>query len=119
MKNDTVDLDAYVTDRALDGLFKMVAQEEARIRKDPVAQSTELLKVFGAAYGAKSGGGSWGGEASRVRPQFSLFPPAVAGSEFWLSGTVITEFTPPKGLAAVRFACGSASHFPSATIRYS
>tara|TARA_R110001599_G_scaffold353826_1_gene599242 strand:+ start:11835 stop:12563 length:729 start_codon:yes stop_codon:yes gene_type:complete len=44
----SLDVDEYVTDKALDGLFTMVAQEEARIRKDPVARSTELLKkVFG------------------------------------------------------------------------
>jgi hypothetical protein len=43
-----LDLDAYVTGKALDGLFYMVAQEEAKIRKDPAAQVTELLKeVFG------------------------------------------------------------------------
>ena len=42
------DLDQYVTDKALDGLFHMLAEEEARIRKDPVARVTALLKkVFG------------------------------------------------------------------------
>lgn len=41
------DLDQYVTDQALKGLFHMVAQEEARIRQDPAARVTELLqKVF-------------------------------------------------------------------------
>ncbi|MFH1982044.1 MAG: DUF4197 domain-containing protein [Pseudomonadota bacterium] len=44
------DLDAYVTARALDGIFLMVAQEERRLRENPQARSTELLKkVFGAA----------------------------------------------------------------------
>jgi hypothetical protein len=43
-----LDLDEYVTGRALDGLFTVLAQEEARIREDPAARSTELLrKVFG------------------------------------------------------------------------
>ena len=43
------DLDAYVTQKALDGLFALVAEEEARIRVNPVARTTELLqKVFGA-----------------------------------------------------------------------
>ncbi len=43
------DLDAYVDSRAVDGLFKMIAAEEKRIRQDPVARSTDLLKkVFGA-----------------------------------------------------------------------
>jgi hypothetical protein len=42
------DLTAYVTDRALYGIFLMVAQEERKIRKDPLAQTTDLLrKVFG------------------------------------------------------------------------
>jgi len=42
------DLDGYVTGKALDGLFKMVAAEEKNIRQNPVARSTDLLKkVFG------------------------------------------------------------------------
>ncbi|MBN2062775.1 MAG: DUF4197 domain-containing protein [Deltaproteobacteria bacterium] len=42
------DLDQYVTDRALDGLFFMLAEEERKIRQDPVARVTDLLKeVFG------------------------------------------------------------------------
>jgi hypothetical protein len=45
----TFDLDQYVTDRALDGLFLMVAEEEKRIRADPMARTTDLLKkVFGS-----------------------------------------------------------------------
>lgn len=48
LNTKSLDVDEYVTDKALDGLFTMVAQEEARIRADPVARSTELLKkVFG------------------------------------------------------------------------
>ncbi len=43
-----VDLDEYVTDKALDGLFFMVAEEERKIRTDPAARVTDLLKdVFG------------------------------------------------------------------------
>ena len=42
------DLEEYVTGKALEGLFYLVAQEELKIRKDPVARVTELLKkVFG------------------------------------------------------------------------
>ena len=45
---DATDLDAYVAARSLDGLFKMVAEEEKAIRHDPVARGTDLLKkVFG------------------------------------------------------------------------
>ena len=42
------DLTDFVTRKALDGLFVMVAKEEAKIRKDPMAQTTDILKkVFG------------------------------------------------------------------------
>ena len=42
-------MDAYVTNKALDGLFKMVAEEEQLIRQNPAARTTALLqKVFGA-----------------------------------------------------------------------
>lgn len=42
------DLDAYVTGKSLDGLFRMVAEEEKNIRANPVARTTDLLKrVFG------------------------------------------------------------------------
>jgi hypothetical protein len=42
------DLDRWVTEQALDGLFLALAEEEARIRHDPVARTTELLRqVFG------------------------------------------------------------------------
>lgn len=41
-------LDDYATDKAIDGLFVMIAKEEKNIRQDPVARTTELLKrVFG------------------------------------------------------------------------
>jgi hypothetical protein len=38
------DLDQYVTDKALKGLFVMLAEEEKRIREDPAARVTNLLK---------------------------------------------------------------------------
>lgn len=42
------DLAAYVTEKALTGIFYQVSLEEQKIRKDPAAQTTELLKkVFG------------------------------------------------------------------------
>jgi len=42
------DLPQYVTQKALDGLFVMISKEELRIRKDPAARTSELLKkVFG------------------------------------------------------------------------
>lgn len=45
----SLDVDSYVTQKASDGLFKMIAEEEKRIRENPQARTTELLqKVFGA-----------------------------------------------------------------------
>jgi len=42
------DLTGYVVDKGMDGIFHYLAQEEAAIRTDPVARSTDLLKkVFG------------------------------------------------------------------------
>lgn len=38
------DLPAYVTDKALSGIFYQVGQEEQKIRKDPVARTTDILK---------------------------------------------------------------------------
>jgi hypothetical protein len=46
---ESLDLDEYVTDAALDGLFKVVADQERAIREDPAQRSSELLrKVFGS-----------------------------------------------------------------------
>ncbi len=45
---DSLDLDQYVTERALDGLFLKLAEQEQLIRKDPIARTTDILKqVFG------------------------------------------------------------------------
>lgn len=38
------DLTGYATDKAIAGLFLMIAKEEKNIRKDPLARSTDLLK---------------------------------------------------------------------------
>ncbi len=47
-KPESVDLDHHVTTKALDGLFYMLGQEEKKIRTDPAARVTDLLKtVFG------------------------------------------------------------------------
>lgn len=48
MKKVDTDLSSYVTQKAMDGIFYYVAQEEMKIRKDPAAQVTDILKkVFG------------------------------------------------------------------------
>lgn len=54
-KPQPVNLQDYVTARALDGLFTTLAREEAKIRRDPLARTTDLLRrVFGQADGAGS-----------------------------------------------------------------
>jgi len=48
-QNITFDINQYVTEKTTDGLFFVVGQEEKKIRTDPSARATELLKeVFGA-----------------------------------------------------------------------
>jgi hypothetical protein len=45
--NNSLDLDQYVTNKALDGLFQYIAKEEQAIRHNPAARSSEILrKVF-------------------------------------------------------------------------
>ncbi len=44
LNTKSTDLDNYVTGKTLDGLFLKLAAEEKRIRKDPVARTTDLLK---------------------------------------------------------------------------
>jgi hypothetical protein len=49
MGKDWFDLDGYVTEKTVAGLFKVMAEEEAKIRENPAARTTDLLKkVFGA-----------------------------------------------------------------------
>ena len=49
LKKDDADLDEYVTQKALDGLYLMVAEEEKKIRKDPIGTGSSIIrKVFGA-----------------------------------------------------------------------
>lgn len=49
VKEKDANLDSYVTGKALDGLFMMIAEEERKIRKDPLgATGSFAQKVFGA-----------------------------------------------------------------------
>jgi hypothetical protein len=49
VKAEDANIEQYVTNKALDGLYLMIAKEEAAIRKDPLGQASGLLKkVFGA-----------------------------------------------------------------------
>jgi hypothetical protein len=48
-KSITFDVNKYVTEKATDGIFYVVAQEEKKIRTNPAARVTDLLKeVFGS-----------------------------------------------------------------------
>src|SRR5512139_2237868 len=44
VKKETFDIDGYVVTKALDGLFHVVGEEERKIRTNPQAQVTDLLK---------------------------------------------------------------------------
>ena len=49
LSNEDADLDAYVTAKALDGLYFTIGEEEKKIRKNPAAAGSAILKkVFGA-----------------------------------------------------------------------
>ena len=51
LKPEDATLQSYVTERTLQGLFTMMAEEERAIRKDPLGQASSLLKkVFGAVH---------------------------------------------------------------------
>lgn len=43
------DLESYATDKAIEGLFLLIAKEEKKIREDPIARTTDLLKKVFAA----------------------------------------------------------------------
>lgn len=44
-------VESYVTERALDGLYKMIEEEEKAIRKDPIGSGSKIIsKVFGALH---------------------------------------------------------------------
>ncbi len=51
------DLTAYVTQKALDGLFYHIGLEEQKIRKDPVARITDILKKVFANQNQQTGSG--------------------------------------------------------------
>ena len=48
MKSEDASIERYVTGKALDGLYFMIAEEEKKIRRDPIGTGSALLaKVFG------------------------------------------------------------------------
>lgn len=49
IKKESANLDEYVTEKALDGLYFMIGEEEKKIRRDPVGSASSIIKkVFGA-----------------------------------------------------------------------
>lgn len=44
LNTEAMDLDKYVTDKAMDGLFKYIAIQEQQIRENPTARTTDILK---------------------------------------------------------------------------
>ena len=49
IKKEDANLDGYITQKTLDGLFYMVGEEEKKIRANPVAAGSDIIKrVFGA-----------------------------------------------------------------------
>lgn len=49
VNKEQANMSEYVTGKALDGLFFMIAEEEKAIRKDPLGRSSEYVrKVFGS-----------------------------------------------------------------------
>ena len=49
LKLDDYDIDTYITQKTMAGLFIMIAKEEKKIRDNPLARTTEILKsVFGS-----------------------------------------------------------------------
>jgi Protein of unknown function (DUF4197) len=49
IKKENANLDDYVTEKALDGLYFMIGEEEKKIRRDPVGSASSIIKkVFGA-----------------------------------------------------------------------
>ena len=52
VKKEDANINQYVTQKALDGVYLMIAKEEAAIRADPLGQSSAILKkVFGSVFG--------------------------------------------------------------------
>lgn len=48
LRREDADLNGYVTGKALDGLYFMIGEEERKIRRDPLATGSEILKqAFG------------------------------------------------------------------------
>ena len=49
VKKEEANIEQYVTNKTLDGVYLMIAKEEAAIRKDPLGQASSLIKkVFGS-----------------------------------------------------------------------
>ena len=51
LNTDSLDLDKYVTNKAMDGLFEYIAIQEQQIRENPTARTTDILKKVFASGG--------------------------------------------------------------------
>ena len=52
VKGDEANIQQYVTSRALDGLYRLIGEEEKKIRQDPIGTGSAILKkVFGSLGG--------------------------------------------------------------------
>lgn len=51
VSEDAKDIDQYITNKALDGLYLMIAEEEKKIRENPVARTTDILKKVFSSVG--------------------------------------------------------------------
>ena len=90
------DLNEYVTGKALDGLFFVIAREEEKIRKDPLARTTDLLKtVFGGAQGEQKDTLPWW--KRRTQPS-GMTPPApdAPGAQTRADDVAFLDEPPPR-----------------------
>ncbi len=66
---DDYNIDKYVTEKTIDGIFHMIAVEEKQIRRSPVARTTSLLKrVFGEHWSARTREALYGARQFFSRP---------------------------------------------------
>jgi len=127
------DLNAYVTTKALDGMFLMIGREEEKIRRDPVARTTDIHKtVFGGPGESGKKRTPWwkkavsGGSSDRVIPtvnsftlsehlpnaQLIVYPDSGHGALIQHAGAFTSQRPRSKMFAPLRCACfGSPSRY--------
>jgi len=111
---EAVDLDAYITGKALDALFLKIAEQEKLIRENPAARTTELLrKVFGAIWrgseatsvqSQRIGCGTAVGDALQQVSAFLAAPMAPANSPSW-AGMIFAAWPAGRHSITSRYFC--------------